>query len=225
MSRSERLIDAEALKDKTVGIVGVGGLGTTAAALLARQGINLVLADGDIVEETNLERQILYGKADVGRPKVWIAREHLAEFCHIVAVFEHIDSETIAMLEDVDLILDCTDSIETRLVIDAFSKEKGVPWIYSAGVKTIGALYFNDPHERNRPAFTDFSKGKVGESACDVGVLNATVSAVASLSVKMAVDYLLNGSYPQGMLRLDLDSYTISEVDMRKMLRVNQDGC
>jgi molybdopterin/thiamine biosynthesis adenylyltransferase len=216
MSRSETLVDLATLRRKTVAIIGVGGLGTTAANLLARQGVQLILADGDIVEPTNIERQTLFNKEDIGRPKVHIARDKLKAFTPIQVIFESINENNIERLKHADIILDCTDSIETRLIIDDFSKEHSIPWVYSAGVKTIGALYFVDPSNTKRATFRDFAEGKEGESACEVGVLNSTVSTIASLSVNMVVRYLSDGTYEEKLLRVNLDDMSITKIAVKK---------
>lgn len=216
MSRSATLVDLATLRRKMIAVIGIGGLGTTASNLLARQGVSLLLVDGDIVEPTNIERQTLFNKQDLGRPKVHVARDKLKEFTPIQIMFENINENTIERLKQADLILDCTDSIETRLIIDAFSQKEQVPWIYSAGVTTKGMLYFNDPSKRQRASFKDFAQGKEGESSCDVGVLNSTVSTIASLAVKMAVQYLSEGTYEEKLMQINLDDMTITKITVKK---------
>ena len=216
MSGSEALIDTRKFKGKMIAIVGIGGLGCTVSMLLARQGINLMLIDGDIVEKSNLERQVLFDVEDIGKPKSEVAARRLECFSEITSVFDTITEKNTVILDGADLIIDCTDNMETRMVIDNFSREKRVPWIHSAGVKEIGTLFFIDPSREERATFKDFAEGKEGESACSVGVMNTTVSIVGALAAKMAVDYLTKGSYPEGMMRVDLSGLEISQYGVKK---------
>ena len=187
-------------------IIGVGGLGCTTASLLARQGYNLVLIDGDIVEKSNLDRQILFFNEDIGRPKVEVAEKRLSEFCNINAIFDNFNDDTIQKYETVfkelSLIIDCTDNVEVRKTINEFSYKKLIPWIYSAGVQDVGSLYFIDPTKKDRACYECFNENKYGESACEVGVLNTTVSIIGSLSARMTHEYMNSTKYDENMIRL-----------------------
>ena len=199
---------------KTVLIIGVGGLGCTTASLLARHRFNLVLIDGDVIEKSNLDRQILYSKEDIGKPKVDVAHEKLSEFSNIEKIFDNFNDETISKYDDifssVGLIIDCTDNVETRKLINTFSFDKNIPWIYSAGVQDIGSLYFIDPSKKERACYDCFNEDKYGESACEVGVLNTTVSIVGALAARIATKYLETGEYPDDLIRLkDNQIYTL----------------
>ncbi|MFP4118171.1 MAG: HesA/MoeB/ThiF family protein [Candidatus Woesearchaeota archaeon] len=216
MSGSSPLIDTEKLKGRKVAVVGVGGLGCTASMLLARQGVDLLLIDGDIVEENNLERQILFIHDDVGRPKVDAAADKISGFSDIRKIFETLTEKNIDMLSGADIVLDCTDNMETRLIIDNFCSEMRIPWIYSAAVKEIGALYFIDPSDAKRARFKDFNEGKEGESTCEVGVMNTTVSIIGAMSAKLVVDFLVRGQYPDKFVRVDLSGMDITRLGVDK---------
>ncbi len=122
------------MKAKIV-IVGMGGLGCPAAQSLMAAGIGkLKIVDGDTVELSNLHRQPLYGAEDIGRMKVEVAKEKL----------ERLNGDAIVEIEDLylnkdngyniingsDIVIDATDNISTRILIDRFSKELGVPMVY-----------------------------------------------------------------------------------------------
>jgi molybdopterin/thiamine biosynthesis adenylyltransferase len=135
----------ERLAKSTAVIVGCGALGTVQATLLARAGIGtLRLVDRDYVEESNLQRQILYTEKDAqsGLPKAEAARIHLLEAnsgVNIEALVSDLNPENADdLLGGADVILDGTDNFETRLLINDYSVRENVPWIYGAAVGGYG---------------------------------------------------------------------------------------
>ncbi|ADI31162.1 HesA/MoeB/ThiF family protein [Staphylothermus hellenicus] len=126
------------LKKSTVVIVGVGGLGSAASYYLAASGIGkLILIDNGLVEESNLQRQILYTTNDIGKSKVEAAAERLRSlnpYIEITPVNEFF-SENVAMkyFRDVDVVVDALDNWGGRLVIDKVAHKLGKPFIH-AGV-------------------------------------------------------------------------------------------
>ncbi|MEP6715019.1 MAG: ThiF family adenylyltransferase [Terriglobia bacterium] len=126
-------------------IAGCGALGTVQASLLARAGVGtLRLIDRDYVEESNLQRQLLYTEADVsaGLPKAEAARRHLKDVnsaLKIECFVGDLNPESAGdMLDGADVILDGTDNFETRLLINDYCVREGVPWIYGAAVGSYG---------------------------------------------------------------------------------------
>ena len=129
----------------TAAIVGCGALGTVQASLLARAGVGtLRLIDRDYVEESNLQRQLLYTESDASAalPKAEAARLHLAEAnsgIRLQAFVSDLNPENIGeLLSDVDAILDATDNFETRLLINDYAVRERIPWIYGAAVGAYG---------------------------------------------------------------------------------------
>jgi len=112
-----------ALKAGRVLIVGAGGLGSPAALYLAAAGIGTIgIADFDTIDETNLQRQVLYGTADVGKPKVAVAAARLRDVNPHIAIEEHggaLDaSNAIRLISAYDLVLDGTDNFTTRFLVN-----------------------------------------------------------------------------------------------------------
>ena len=155
MSRYQRQIQLpelgeagqQALGRATVLLIGCGALGSTSAAILARAGIgHLRLVDRDRVELINLHRQLLYDEQDAasGAPKAEIAARKLRAMNSEVKVeglVADVDTENIrALLRGVDLVLDGTDNLETRFVINDACIQSQTPWVYGGVVGTSGMM-------------------------------------------------------------------------------------
>lgn len=135
----------ENLAAATAVIVGCGALGTVQASLLARAGLGTIrLIDRDYVEESNLQRQLLYTEADAcqGLPKAEAARRHLLEANSGIRVETQVSDLNPENADDLlagaGVILDGTDNFETRLLINDYSVREGIPWIYGAAVAGYG---------------------------------------------------------------------------------------
>jgi adenylyltransferase/sulfurtransferase len=202
------------LARSTVAIVGCGATGAASAALLARAGIGtLILIDRDFVEESNLQRQVLFDEADAAAatPKAEAARRQIARFNSEIQVRAHVadlvPDNIHALLADAQLILDATDNFETRYLINDYaveqsslepgrdsSPERGqyvVPWIYAAAVGAYAATMNILPGETACLAclFPSAPAGPV--ETCDTaGILNTAVNLAASIQVTEALKYL-----------------------------------
>jgi adenylyltransferase/sulfurtransferase len=196
----------QSLAVATVAIVGCGATGAAAAALLARAGVGtLVLIDRDFVEESNLQRQVLFDEADAAAatPKAEAARRQIARFNSDIEVRAHVadlvPDNIQTLLGDAALILDATDNFETRYLINDYaveqsSPERGkhlVPWIYAAAVGAYAATMNILPGETACLACL-FPKPPSGPvETCDTaGILNTAVNLAASIQVTEALKYL-----------------------------------
>ena len=135
----------ERLSAATAVIVGCGALGTVQAALLARAGTGTIhLIDRDYVEESNLQRQMLYTEADAAEamPKAEAARRHLLEANSSIRIEAHVSDlnaeNADELLLGAGVILDATDNFETRLLINDYAVRESIPWIYGAAVGSYG---------------------------------------------------------------------------------------
>lgn len=133
------------LEHASVLLVGAGALGGSLAQTLVRCGVGrLVLADRDVVELSNLPRQVLFEEAHLGRPKAWAAREALARIGGPTAVeahAAHVDADNVEELaHGVDLVLDGTDNLATRYLINDLCVESGRPWVYGGVVGASGLV-------------------------------------------------------------------------------------
>lgn len=142
------------ISQATALIIGCGALGTTSAQMLVRAGVgHVILVDRDVVEETNLQRQVLFDENDAAAatPKAIAAAQRLEAINHqvrITPIVEHVDPlniETIAGVTDtpesqpVDVIVDGVDNFETRFLLNDVAVKYGIPYIYGGAVGTSGA--------------------------------------------------------------------------------------
>lgn len=143
----------ERLRAARVLIVGCGALGTVLADTLARAGVGFLrLVDRDVVELTNLQRQILFTEADVeqGLPKAEAARRALGRINRdvqveaVVADFHHANAPALAT--GIDLILDGLDNFQTRYLLNDLAVRQGLPYLYGGAVGTTGMAMVFLPH-------------------------------------------------------------------------------
>ncbi len=175
------------LKAARVAIVGMGGLGCPAALYLAAAGVGqLTLIDDDTVSLDNLQRQILYAAADVGRPKAVAAADRLAALNpHVVlAPIEARLAAGTALLDGHDLVLDGSDSFATRLAVNAAAITAGVPLVAGSIGAFDGQLGVFKGHAPPLPCYeclVGAATDRAGTSCADVGVLGPTAGVIGSL--------------------------------------------
>ena len=143
LARSKQLLGEgkiNALEDKVILVIGVGGVGGTALEALARSGFKkFVLIDFDKVDISNLNRQILFTSEDVGKDKVFAAKDRLLKISkdfEVKTIQARIGEQSLHELEigDVDFIVDAIDFIEGKLKIYEFALEHHIPFISSLGM-------------------------------------------------------------------------------------------
>lgn len=188
----------ERLRKSSVLVVGAGGLGSPVLQYLAAAGVGRIgIADGDRVEPSNLQRQVVHGEADLGRPKTASAKET------VLRIDSRIRAETFdtpldasnadALLETFDIAVGCTDNIASRYILDAACVRAGKAHIYGAirgfegqaGVfagKPCYRCFFRDPPEEGwQPAPLD--RGVLGSVAGLVGTVQASEAIKALLRI------------------------------------------
>ena len=192
-----------------VTIIGCGALGTAQANALVRAGAgHLRLIDRDYVEESNLQRQLLFDEDDAARalPKAIAAERHLRRLnreVEIEGVVADVDSRSIEeRVRGFDLILDGTDNFETRYLINDVAVKLGVPWIYGAVVGSYGATLTVLPGRTACLACMFPERPSGLQETCDtVGVISPAVSWTAAVQVTEALKILTGqGSALHGKL-------------------------
>jgi adenylyltransferase/sulfurtransferase len=212
------------LASSSIAIVGCGALGSVTAELLARAGIgNITIIDHDVVELSNLQRQALYTEDDVSKPKASCLKSHLGRINSEVKVTAHdanLNFENIlTLLSGSDLVLDCTDNIDTRLLINEFCVKTKLPWIHSAAVQEKGVIINFLP---GGPCFKCVFPKVAQQGSCEeLGILNSTSHITASIQVTEALKILLKKPAEPDMLRIDSITHVIEKIKVKKLPSCN----
>lgn len=148
----------ERLLAATVLVVGAGGLGSPAAVYLASAGVGrILLADGDTVDLTNLQRQILHREDRIGEPKAESGRRSLAEInpqIDLVAIADRLADEALdETVARADVVLDCTDNFETRHALNRACVRRRVPLVSGAAIRFDGQLAVFDARQADSPCY------------------------------------------------------------------------
>jgi len=184
----ERLLAARAL------VVGAGGLGSPAAMYLASAGLGtIVLCDGDTVDLTNLQRQILHHTASVGRPKAQSGRDTLALVnpeANVIALEQRLEGAALEeQVEAADVVLDCSDNFATRHAINRACVKHRKPLVSGAAIRFDGQVSVFDLRAAKNPCYNClFPEGQEAEEVrCAVmgvfapltGIIGTTQAAEA----------------------------------------------
>ncbi|AEY00092.1 thiazole biosynthesis adenylyltransferase ThiF [Oceanimonas sp. GK1] len=197
------------LKNASVLIVGLGGLGSPASQYLAAAGVGtLWLADFDQVDVSNLQRQTLYDVDSVKRPKAEVAREKLQALnpeVELIAVNQKMDGQSLTdFVAEADLVLDCTDNIGVRQALNAACYAQGKPLLVGAAIRFEGQLLALDP-AREHGCYRCLYGPDIEErlTCSNSGVIGPVVGTIGLLQALEAIKYLTGtGTVPWGELKL-----------------------
>ncbi len=204
------------LEKSSVAIVGLGALGSVSAELLARAGVGkLILIDHDRVELSNLSRQALYTERDVGTPKAIALFRHLKEInssIEIVPKQAEVTHRSIDVMADA--ILDCTDNLSVRFLLNDYCKKNKIPLIHASVAGAVGNVM---AIAGNSPCYACVFRKKGDELTCETeGVLNSAAHTVASMQANEAMKVLI-GRKPAGeLLHINLEENSIAKIKVRK---------
>ncbi|WP_408645996.1 molybdopterin-synthase adenylyltransferase MoeB [Zobellella maritima] len=199
----------EALKNAAVLIIGAGGLGCAAAQSLAVAGVGrLTLVDHDVVELSNLQRQVLHQDADLGRLKVESAAESLTAanpYLTVETYGQRADERLLgSLIPRHQLVLDGTDNLDTRQLVNRLCYQAGVPLVSAAVIRMEGQLSVFTYRE-DEPCYACLGRlmGSDSLSCVEAGVLAPMVAIMGSLQALEAIKLLAGmGRSPCGKLVL-----------------------
>jgi adenylyltransferase/sulfurtransferase len=180
-SGQQAILDASAL------IVGVGGLGSPAAMYLAAAGIGkLVLCDYDIVETSNLQRQIIHNQASVGDNKVDSGRQTLASLnpdCEVEVIAYQLEGDELRQVVDsVDIVLDCSDNYPTRFEVNRCCVETSTPLVTGAAIRLEGQIMNYQPAVNSACYQCLYTEAYGNEESCELeGVLGPVVGVIGTM--------------------------------------------
>ena len=199
----------EKLKQSTALIVGLGGLGSPASLYLAAAGVGtLLLADDDSLHVTNLQRQILYRSSDVSQSKAALAKlqlQALNPMVESIALEQRLQGEVLQRaVQRADLILDCSDNMETRHAVNTACIQAGKPLISGSAVGFSGQLLVIEPPYAHGCYACLYPEQTEPQRNCrTAGVLGPVVGVIGTLQALEAIKMLAGlPSAISGKLRL-----------------------
>ena len=204
-------------------IIGCGALGTTIANNLVRAGIGQIkIIDRDIIEMNNLQRQTLFDEDDIGLPKAWVAVKKLRKVnskIKIEFIVEDLNNSNIEeIIEGADLVIDGTDNMETRFLINDACIKHNVPWIYGGAIGMGGMSMNIIPDET--PCFRCVIPNLPDAGAlptCDTaGVLNTIPLIIGSIESTEALKILLGKTFNDKLLTYDVWAHDFQLVKIKK---------
>lgn len=206
------------LKEASILVVGAGGLGCGALPYLAAAGVgSITILDADIIELSNLARQVLYKTSDVGAPKASKAAEALQALNPLIkikGIEENLTAENATnYIEQHDLIIDCTDNFKTRYLINDTCVSLQKPFVYGAIHAWEGQFAVFHPSGPSYRSLFPVEPSPEEIPSCDeVGVLGVLPGIIGLFQAKEAIFYLAGFESPaqKSLLTFDLRDMQIT---------------
>ena len=211
-------------------IIGAGGLGSPAAMYLAAAGVGRIgIADADVVELSNLQRQVIHTTNDIGKPKVESARETIQAInpdVEVAAINERVTSKNILdLISGYDFILDGTDNYAAKYLINDACVMADKPFTHAGVLQFYGELMTVIPHKTPcyRCLFGNPQALRTGATCQEAGVVGAVTGVIGSLEALEAIKYITGaGELCTGKL-LVCDTLTM-DIDT-VILSPRKEGC
>jgi adenylyltransferase/sulfurtransferase len=191
------------LKSARVLVVGAGGLGSPALMYLAAAGVGtLGVIDFDVVDESNLQRQVIHGQSDVGRPKAQSARDSVREINPLIEVVLHeerLDSSNVmAVFAQYDLIVDGTDNFATRYLVNDACVLLGKPYVWGSIYRFDGqaSVFWAEHGPCYRCLYPEPPPPGMVPSCAEGGVLGVLCASIGSIQVTEAIKLLTGMGEP-----------------------------
>ncbi|MGR5283854.1 molybdopterin-synthase adenylyltransferase MoeB [Vibrio maritimus] len=211
----------EALKQSSILIIGAGGLGCAASQYLAAAGVGaLTLVDDDVVELSNLQRQVLHHDAGIGLKKVDSARQALEQLNPhlIVHTFDKRlrDDELEAQIIKHTLVLDATDNVETRNQLNRLCYRHKIPLVCGAAIRMEGQISVFTYQDSTQPCYCCLSAlfGETSLSCVEAGVMSPIVGIIGATQALEAIKVIANYGTPKVAKLMLFDGLTLSWREM-----------
>ncbi len=213
-------------------IVGAGGLGSPAAIYLAAAGVgNIAIYDNDVVDLSNLQRQIAHHTADIGIDKVISTRQTLKQLnpeVEIKAVKQRLEGDQLELeVMRADVVLDCSDNFSTRFAINNACVKHQTPLVSGAAIRFEGQVAVFTPGQNNSPCYNCLynSNGEELQNCATNGVIAPITGIVGSIQALEAMKLIMNvGEALTGRLLL-LDGLTMEWNTMKLRKNPNCPTC
>jgi molybdopterin/thiamine biosynthesis adenylyltransferase len=207
-------------------VIGAGGLGSAAAPYLAAAGVGkITLIDHDVVDLTNLQRQIMHRQTSIGMPKVSSAKTMLQELnphLNVVALEQKVTGDLLdELLPTTTVVLDCTDNFSSRHLINASCVKHKTPLVSGAAIRFDGQLTVIDPRQTGMPCYACLfpQDQKFDEVQCStMGVFSPLVGIIGAMQSAQALQVITGvGKSLSGKLLLwDARSTQIDTIELHQ---------
>lgn len=219
----------ERLKASRVLVIGCGGLGSPVLLYLAAAGVGTIgIIDNDRVDDSNLQRQVLYGTASVGKPKVEEAAKRLQSlnpFIDVIPYFEALTSQNaLTLFANYDLIIDGSDNFPTRYLVNDACVLLKKPFVYGAIYRFEGQVaIFNEQNGPNyRDLFATPPPPELAPNCAEAGVLGVLPGIIGSLQANEAIKLLTGIGVPLTGKLFVIDALTLTTRTIRIPLLPNR---
>ena len=197
------------LQNKTISIVGVGGIGCAVAQYLIACGTkHLNLFDNDIIKKNNLNRQTLYSLNELGKKKTTIAKKKLLSMnseANINSYNSKITKDNLDLLKNSSIIIDTSDNWETMKLINRYSSEKNLPLISASAIGFhIQILLFENKKNKHLCLECVFPNQKEPKlPRCDtVGILGTVAGLAGLISAQKTINYIMDFGQPTNLMTI-----------------------
>jgi adenylyltransferase/sulfurtransferase len=213
------------LKNARVLCVGAGGLGSPALMYLAAAGVGMLgIIDFDVVDESNLQRQIIHGQSDLSRPKAESARDSVLEINPLITVNVHnellTNDNVLEIFSQYDLILDGTDNFATRYMVNDACVLLGKPYVWGSIYRFDGqvSVFWDEYGPNYRDLYPDPPPPGMVPSCAEGGVLGVLCAAIGSVMATEAIKLItgIGDTLLGRLLVFDALEMTWREVQIRK---------
>lgn len=208
------------LLNSKVIIIGCGALGTVSANNLARAGVGkITVVDRDTIELNNLQRQVLFSEEDIDKPKAEVVKEKLQKInseIEIIAKIEDVNYTNVEnLIKSNDLVVDATDNMETRFLLNDACVKNKIPFIYGGAISFYGMVFVNGK-SCFRCIFPSLPK-RGSLPTCDTsGVLNTVPFIIASIQTTEALKILLGKIPSEHLIIFDVWNLELRKIKVSK---------
>ncbi|WP_047047905.1 molybdopterin-synthase adenylyltransferase MoeB [Vibrio mexicanus] len=222
----------EALKQSSILMLGAGGLGCAAGQYLATAGVgHITLVDDDVVELSNLQRQVLHSDSTIGVNKVESAANSLTKLnphLKVTQIAKRLDdSELDSLIAAHTLVVDASDNVETRNQLNRLCFKHKTPLVSGAAIRMEGQVSVFTYQDKTQPCYQCLSAlfGSQALSCVEAGVMAPVVGIIGAMQAMEAIKVIANyGQSLEGKL-LILDALSMSWREMKLMKMANCPTC
>ena len=218
----------EKLEKSKISIVGIGGIGCPLVTYLVSSGIKYIqLIDGDIIEKSNLNRQILFTSDDIGQKKVSIAKKKLLKInpnCQIKTIDVNLNKSNIINLSNSSIIIDTSDSWKTMKIVNEYCVKESISLVSSSvvGFDVVVALFENKKNHHLCLNCLFPNKNDIDLPRCDtVGVSGIATGMAGLLAAQKTINFLINLNQESNILSL----LNVLKHDLQNIILKNNSKC